>query len=58
MVLYAPRVKQAFFAHYGYDEHKPTGSFGSLDFSDNATEAANARYKAALERAMRKKLGL
>ncbi len=58
MVLYASRVRQAFFAHYSYDDHKPSGSFGSLDFSDNATTAANARYKAALEKAMRKKLGL
>jgi hypothetical protein len=58
MVLYAPRVRQAFFAHYSYDEHKPMGSFGSLDFSDNAMVAPNARYKAALEKAMRKKLGL
>jgi hypothetical protein len=58
MVLYAPRVKQAFFAHYSYDDHKPRGSFGSLDFSSNASEAGNERYKAALDKAMRKKLGL
>ena len=58
MVLYAPRKRQAFFAHYRYDDHKPQGTFGSLDFSDNAMEAANAQYKAALEKAMRKKLGL
>jgi hypothetical protein len=58
MVLYAPRVKQAFFAHYSYDDHKPSGSFGSLDFSSNAMATGNERYKAALDRAMRKKLGL
>jgi hypothetical protein len=52
MVLYAPRVRQAFFAHYSYDEHKPPGTFGSLDFSDNSMVAGNERYKAALDRAM------
>lgn len=57
MVLYAPRVRQAFFAHYNYDEHKPAGSFGALDFSNNAMAAGNERYKAALGKAMRKKLG-
>jgi hypothetical protein len=58
MVLYAPRVRQAFFAHYNYDERKPAGSFGTLDFSNNAMAAGNERYKAALDKAMRKKLGL
>jgi hypothetical protein len=56
MVLYAPRVGQAFFAHYSYDDKKPRGSFGSLDFSDNALSAGNERYKAALDRAMKQKL--
>lgn len=56
MVLYAPRVKQAFFVHYRSDSKKGFGSFGSLDFSDNAEVPANARYKAALEKAMRKEL--
>ena len=58
MVLYAPRVKQAFFAHYSYDDHKPKGSFGSLDFSSNSETVGNERYKAALAHAMRKKLGV
>jgi hypothetical protein len=58
MVLYASRERHAFFAHYMYDDHKPQGTFGSLDFSDNAMEASNEKYKSALERAMRKKLGL
>jgi hypothetical protein len=58
MVLYAPHVRQAFYAHYHYGEDKPRGSFGSLDFSSNATAVGNERYKAALDRAVRKKLGL
>lgn len=58
MLMYAPRVKQAFFVHYKYDDRKPSGSFGILDFSENAVAAGNERYKAALERAMRNKLGL
>jgi hypothetical protein len=58
MVLYAPRVKQAFFAHYDYDDRKPRGSFGSLDFSSNTTLPVNDRYKAALQSAIKKKLGM
>lgn len=56
MLLYASRVKQGFFAHYRSDSSKGFGSFGSLDFSDNAEEPAHSRYKVALEKAMQSKL--
>jgi len=57
MLLYSPRSKQVFFAHYRYDEGKPQASFGSLDFSDNASAAGNEKYKTTLQRAMIKALG-
>src|ERR1700723_1383300 len=41
VLLYSPRSKQVFFAHYRSDEGKPLGSFGSLDFSENASAAGN-----------------
>jgi hypothetical protein len=57
MLLYSPRSKQVFFAHYRYDENKPSGSFGSLDFSENASTAGNEKYKRALQKAMNEVLG-
>jgi hypothetical protein len=56
VLLYSPRSKQVFFAHYRYDEGKPQGSFGSLKFSENASAAVNRKYKTALENAMKKTL--
>jgi len=56
VLLYSPRCKQAFFAHYRFDEHKPIGSFGSLEFSKNAHEPGNERYLEALRNAMNKTL--
>jgi hypothetical protein len=58
VLLYSPRSKQAFFAHYRFDEHKPIGSFGSLQFSENANEPGHERYKVALREAMNKALRL
>ncbi len=52
MLLYSPRAKQVFFAHYRGDENKP-GSFGTLDFSDNANASSNEKYKTALQTAMK-----
>jgi hypothetical protein len=57
VLLYSPRSKQAFFAHYRWDEGKPLGSFGSLDFSENASAAGNEKYKMKLRQAMNKTLG-
>lgn len=54
VLLYSPRTKQVFFAHYRYDDKKPLGSFGSLVFSRNADEPKNKPYKNALQRAMDK----
>ena len=58
VLLYSSHSKQVFFAHYRYDEHKPIGSVGSLEFSNNAYEPGNERYLAALRSAMNKTLGL
>jgi hypothetical protein len=52
VLIYSTRLKEVFFAHYRYDERKPIGSFGSLEFSENATKPGNERYKAALQKAM------
>jgi hypothetical protein len=52
-LLYSPKSKQVFFAHYQYDGEKPIGSFGSLTFSKNADEPANERYKAELQKTMK-----
>jgi hypothetical protein len=57
MLLYSSRSKQVFFAHYQYDEGKPMGSFGSLDFSANTSTLDKERYKIALQKAMSKTLG-
>ena len=57
VLLYSPRSRQVFFAHYRFDEGKPLGSFGSLDFSANAGAAGNEKYKKALQKAMNKILG-
>jgi hypothetical protein len=57
LVLYSPRSKQVFFAHYHYDDSKPPGSFGSLRFSENASTAGNDKYKKALQKAMNEVLG-
>jgi hypothetical protein len=54
VLLYSPRSKQVFYAHYRSDEGKPIGSFGSLEFSGNASDPSNERYKAALRKAMGK----
>lgn len=56
LLLYSPSSKQVFTAHYRFDDHKPIGSFGSLDFSKNAGDPGNERYKAALRAAMGKLL--
>lgn len=52
MLLYSPRARQAFFAHYRSGERKPAGSFGDLTFSENADKPANSEYKAALRKDM------
>lgn len=57
LLLYATRTRQVFFAHYRYDDSKPIGNYGSLDFSDNADAPGNEKYKAALQSAMKQKLG-
>lgn len=57
VLLYSSRSKQVFYAHYRWDEGAPLGSFGSLDFSKNATAAENEKYKMALQKAMNKALG-
>jgi hypothetical protein len=57
ILLYAPRSKQVFFAHYHYDESKPLGTFGSLNFSKNMSMAGNEKYKSALQKAVNKILG-
>ena len=54
VLLYSPRSKQAFYAHYRSDEGKPIGSFGSMEFSENASDPSNERYKAALRKAIGK----
>lgn len=56
VLLYSPRSKQVFFAHYRFDDHKPIGSFGFLEFSKNAHEPGNERYMAALQDVMNKTL--
>jgi hypothetical protein len=56
VLLYSPRAKQVFLAHYRFDEHKPIGSVGSLEFSMNAHEPGNERYIVALQNAMNKNL--
>jgi hypothetical protein len=55
-LLYSPQSKQVFFAHYRFNENKPLDSFGSLDFSENASVYGNERYRAALQKAMNKTL--
>jgi hypothetical protein len=57
VLLYSPRSKQVFFAHHRSEEGKPSGSFGSLDFSEKAGAAGNEKYKTALQKAMNKALG-
>jgi hypothetical protein len=57
MLLYSPRSKQVFYAHYQNSGGKPLGSFGSLDFSENASTAGYEKYKTALLKAMNKTLG-
>jgi hypothetical protein len=57
VLLYSPRSKQVFFTHYRFDEGKPLGSFGSLEFSENASAAGNDKYKMKLQKAMNKTLG-
>lgn len=52
VLLYSSRAREAFFAHYSSDQRKPIGSFGSLEFSRNAGESGNERYKAALQKTM------
>jgi len=52
VLLYSPSSKQAFSAHYKYDDRKPLGNFGTLELSKNANEPGNERYKAALRKAM------
>lgn len=52
LLLYSPKMKQAFYAHYRRDDQKPFGSFGSLEFSKNALERGNERYKDALQKTM------
>lgn len=54
LLLYSPKSKQVYFAHYRYDEKKPLGSFGSIEFSKNADAPGNERYKSALQKAMSK----
>jgi hypothetical protein len=55
-LLYSPNTHQVFFAHYRFDERKPLGSFGSLDFSNNTLEPRNERYKTALQNAAKRVL--
>jgi hypothetical protein len=57
MLLYSPRSNHAFYAHYRSSEGKPYGTFGSLDFSDDANLAGNEKYKTFLQKEMNKKLG-
>lgn len=52
VLIYSPLTKQAFFAHYRYDENKPVGSLGTVMFSKNASQPGYERYKAALQNAM------
>jgi hypothetical protein len=56
VLVYSTRSKQVFSAHYRFDEHKPIGSVGYLEFSKNAHEPGNERYMAALQNAMNKTL--
>lgn len=57
VLLYSTRSGQAFFAHYRFDEGKPKGASGSLNFSENASEPDNAVYKAALKKMVNQILG-
>lgn len=57
VLLYSPRSKQVFFAHYRWDEGKTIGSFGSVELSENANRPGHERYKRALQNAMNKALG-
>lgn len=52
VLLYSPRSKQVFFAHYRYGEDKPRNSFGSVWFSENTDRTGNEKYKAALRKAL------
>jgi hypothetical protein len=52
VLLYSPRSKQVFFAHYHYDESKPLGTFGSLNFSKNTSMPGYKKYKTALQKAV------
>jgi hypothetical protein len=56
VLLYSPHSKRTFFAHYRFDKQKPIGSIGSFEFSKNAEEPGNERYKAALQNIMSKAL--
>ena len=57
VLLYSLESNQVFFAHYRFDDQKPIGSFGSLEFSDDVLRPANERYKNALEKQMNGILG-
>ena len=57
VLLYSPRARQAFFAHDRWAAGKPSGSFGSVELSENASRPGNERYKTSLENAMKKTLG-
>lgn len=52
VLLYSPRSKQVFFAHYRYGEGKPRDSFGSVWFSENSDRTGNEKYKAKLRKAL------
>jgi hypothetical protein len=56
-IIYSPRSKQVFYAHYRSDDSKPSGTFGFLDLSENASSIGSERYKALLQKEIKKTLG-
>lgn len=49
MMLYSPETKQVFFAHYRYPRDKPIGTMGTIEYSENAAQPRNERYRKALQ---------